>query len=155
MRRRCQGRQFVTSSHSPGPRQRLPLYDIILASPERLRVRGPGLEIQPQQLSGPALINAVPNAGDRNNMTSTDQTRLQDSLISQKHRAIRPHLRAGLDFRQGQDLSPVRASGVGASPPDLPERDQAYDLARDRANIRVSVLSPTGLDRQIGHASAT
>ncbi len=40
-------------------------------------------------------------------------------------------------------------------PADLPERGQAYDLARDRANIRVSVLSPTGLDRQIGSDGAT
>ncbi len=38
---------------------------------------------------------------------------------------------------------------------DLAERGQAYDLARDRANIRVSVLSPTGLDQQIGHDGAT
>jgi type IV secretory pathway VirD2 relaxase len=40
-------------------------------------------------------------------------------------------------------------------PADLPERGQAYDLERDRANIRVSVLSPTGLDQQIGHDGAT
>src|SRR5271169_3763938 len=40
-------------------------------------------------------------------------------------------------------------------PADLVERGQAYDLARDRANIRVSVLSPTGLDQQIGHDGAT
>lgn len=40
-------------------------------------------------------------------------------------------------------------------PADLPERGQAYDLARDRANIRVSVLSPTGLDQQIGSDGAT
>ena len=40
-------------------------------------------------------------------------------------------------------------------PADLPERGQAYDLARDRANIRLSVLSPTGLDQQIGHDGAT
>ena len=40
-------------------------------------------------------------------------------------------------------------------PTDLPERGQAYDLARDRANIRISVLSPTGLDQQIGHDGAT
>src|SRR5712664_3141091 len=38
---------------------------------------------------------------------------------------------------------------------DLAERGQAYDLARDRANIRISVLSPTGLDQQIGHDGAT
>jgi type IV secretory pathway VirD2 relaxase len=40
-------------------------------------------------------------------------------------------------------------------PFDLPERGQAYDLARDQANIRISVLSPTGLDQQIGHDGAT
>ncbi len=40
-------------------------------------------------------------------------------------------------------------------PADLPERGQAYDLARDCANIRISILSPTGLDSLIGHDGAT
>jgi hypothetical protein len=40
-------------------------------------------------------------------------------------------------------------------PADLPERGHAYDLARDGANIRVSVLSPTGLNAQIGDDGAT
>jgi type IV secretory pathway VirD2 relaxase len=40
-------------------------------------------------------------------------------------------------------------------PADLPARGQAYDLARNRANIRISILSPTGLDKQIGHDGAT
>jgi type IV secretory pathway VirD2 relaxase len=40
-------------------------------------------------------------------------------------------------------------------PADLPERGQAYDLARDRANIRIGILSTTGLDSQIGHDGAT
>jgi type IV secretory pathway VirD2 relaxase len=40
-------------------------------------------------------------------------------------------------------------------PADLLDRGQAYDLARDRANIRISVLSPFGLDNQIGHDGAT
>jgi hypothetical protein len=40
-------------------------------------------------------------------------------------------------------------------PTDLPARGQAYDLARDRANIRISILSPTGLDQQICHDGAT
>ncbi len=40
-------------------------------------------------------------------------------------------------------------------PADLPARGQAYDLARDRANIRISILSPTGLDSQIGHDGST
>ena len=38
---------------------------------------------------------------------------------------------------------------------DLPERGHAYDLARDGANIRVSILSPTGLDAEIGYEGAT
>src|SRR5712692_3278004 len=40
-------------------------------------------------------------------------------------------------------------------PTDLSARGQAYDLARDRANIRISILSPTGLDSQIRHDGAT
>jgi hypothetical protein len=40
-------------------------------------------------------------------------------------------------------------------PADLPERGQAYDLARDRANIRISVLSSNGLDQQIRSDGAT
>jgi type IV secretory pathway VirD2 relaxase len=40
-------------------------------------------------------------------------------------------------------------------PADLPERGQAYDLARDRANIRISVLSSTDLDQQIDQDGAT
>jgi hypothetical protein len=40
-------------------------------------------------------------------------------------------------------------------PPDLPERGQAYDLARDGGNIRASILSPTDLSSQIGHDGAT
>src|SRR5713101_357447 len=40
-------------------------------------------------------------------------------------------------------------------PTDLSARGQAYDLAQDRANIRISILSPTGLDSQVGHDGAT
>jgi type IV secretory pathway VirD2 relaxase len=40
-------------------------------------------------------------------------------------------------------------------PADLPERGEAYDLARDRANIRISVLSHNGLDQQIRSDGAT
>src|SRR5216684_2410728 len=40
-------------------------------------------------------------------------------------------------------------------PADLPDRGQPYDLARDRANIRVSVLSPTDLGSLICHDGAT
>src|SRR5712675_742515 len=40
-------------------------------------------------------------------------------------------------------------------PADLPAHGQAYDLARDRANIRISVLSHNGLDQQIRSDGAT
>jgi type IV secretory pathway VirD2 relaxase len=40
-------------------------------------------------------------------------------------------------------------------PTDLPARGQAYDLARDRANIRISLLSSTDFDSQIDHNDAT
>jgi hypothetical protein len=40
-------------------------------------------------------------------------------------------------------------------PADLAERGQAYDLARDRASGRVTVLSATGLDQQVVHDGAT
>lgn len=40
-------------------------------------------------------------------------------------------------------------------PADLAERGQAYDRTRDRAAGRVAVLSPSGLDQQVGHDGAT
>jgi len=40
-------------------------------------------------------------------------------------------------------------------PKDLAEHGHAYDQVRTGANIRVSVLSPTGLDQQISHDGAT
>jgi hypothetical protein len=40
-------------------------------------------------------------------------------------------------------------------PADLPVRGQAYDLARDRASIRMSILSHHGLDQQIRSDGAT
>ena len=40
-------------------------------------------------------------------------------------------------------------------PADLPARGQAYDLARDRANVRISVLSHIGLDQQVQSGGAT
>jgi type IV secretory pathway VirD2 relaxase len=40
-------------------------------------------------------------------------------------------------------------------PTDLPARGRAYDLARDRGNIHISILSPASLDSQVGHDGAT
>ena len=40
-------------------------------------------------------------------------------------------------------------------PADLAERGQAYDLARAGASVRLTVLSATGLERQVHHEGAT
>src|SRR3954468_21411862 len=70
-----------------------------------------------------------------------------------------PALRSGWMGITGASPRPALGTRTDARhwpfPADLPERGQAYDLARDRANIRVSVLSPAGLGEQIGHDGAT
>ena len=67
---------------------------------------------------------------------------------------VRSHVRRLEALRRAGHVERIDADHWRV-PADLPERGQAYDLARDRANIRVSVLSPTGLDQQIGHDGAT
>src|SRR6266852_5106734 len=67
---------------------------------------------------------------------------------------VRSHVRRLEALRRAGHVERIDADHWRV-PADLPERGQAYDLARDRANIRVSVLSPTGLDSQIGHDGAT
>jgi hypothetical protein len=67
---------------------------------------------------------------------------------------VRSHVRRLEALRRAGHVERIDADHWRV-PADLPERGQAYDLARDRTNIRVSVLSPTGLDQQIGHDGAT
>jgi type IV secretory pathway VirD2 relaxase len=67
---------------------------------------------------------------------------------------IRSHVRRLEALRRAGHVERIDADHWRV-PVDLPERGQAYDLARDRTNIRVSVLSPTGLDQQISHDGAT
>ena len=67
---------------------------------------------------------------------------------------VRSHVRRLESLRRAGHAERIDADHWRV-PADLVERGQAYDLARDRANIRISVLSPTGLDRQIGHDGAT
>jgi hypothetical protein len=66
---------------------------------------------------------------------------------------VRSHVRGLEALRRAGHAERVDADHWRV-PADLPERGQTYDLARDRANIRISVLSPTGLDQQIGHNGA-
>jgi type IV secretory pathway VirD2 relaxase len=67
---------------------------------------------------------------------------------------VRSHVRRLEALRRAGHVERIDADHWRV-PADLPERGQAYDLARDRTNIRVSVLSPTGLDQQVGHDGAT
>jgi type IV secretory pathway VirD2 relaxase len=67
---------------------------------------------------------------------------------------VRSHVRRLEALRRAGHVERIDADHWHV-PADLPERGQAYDLARDRTAIRISVLSPTGLDQQVGHDGAT
>lgn len=67
---------------------------------------------------------------------------------------VRSHVRRLEALRQVGHVERIDADQWRV-PADLPERGQAYDLARDRTTGRISVLSPTGLEQQIGHDGAT
>ena len=67
---------------------------------------------------------------------------------------VRSHVRRLEALRRAGHVERIDADQWRV-PADLPERGQAYDLTRDRANSRISVLSPMGLDQQIGHDGAT
>ncbi len=67
---------------------------------------------------------------------------------------VRSHVRRLEALRRSGHVERIDAD-QWRIPADLPERGQAYDLARDRTTGRISVLSPTGLEQQIGHDGAT
>jgi Protein of unknown function (DUF3363) len=67
---------------------------------------------------------------------------------------VRSHVRRLEALRRAGHAERVDADHWRVSA-DLPARGQAYDLARDRANIRISVLSHNGLDQQIRSGGAT
>ncbi len=67
---------------------------------------------------------------------------------------VRSHVRRLEALRRAGHVERIDADQWRV-PADLPERGQAYDLARDRTTGRISVLSPTGLEQQIGHDGAT
>src|SRR6266852_5147403 len=108
-----------------------------------------------------------PRAADRNTMDGAGQEGVyRPSVHLERARAaidriggdpdafVRSHVRRLEALRRAGHAERIDADHWRV-PADLPERGQAYDLARDRANIRISVLSLTGLDQQIGHAGAT
>jgi type IV secretory pathway VirD2 relaxase len=84
-----------------------------------------------------------------------DQARASIARIGGDPEAfVRSHVRRLEALRRAGHVERIDADQWRV-PADLVQRGQAYDLARDRANIRISVLSPTGLDQQIGNEGAT
>jgi len=67
---------------------------------------------------------------------------------------VRSHVRRLEGLRRAGHVERIDADHWRV-PADLPERGYAYDLARDGGNIRVSILSPTALDAQVGDDGAT
>jgi len=67
---------------------------------------------------------------------------------------VRSHVRRLEALRRAGHVERIDADQWRV-PADLLERGQAYDLARDRTMGRITVLSPTGLEQQIGHDGAT
>jgi type IV secretory pathway VirD2 relaxase len=67
---------------------------------------------------------------------------------------VRSHVRRLEALRRAGHVERIDAD-QWRIPADLPERGQAYDLARDRTTGRISVLSPTGLEQQIAYDGAT
>jgi len=67
---------------------------------------------------------------------------------------VRSHVRRLEALRRAGHVERIDADQWRV-PADLAERGQAYDLARDRTMGRITVLSPTGLDQQIGYDGAT
>jgi hypothetical protein len=113
--------------------------------------------------SGPA----GPRAADFNISTVAGETgvyrpsvHLQQARASIDHQGGDPEAFVRSHVRR---LEALRRAGIVERidvdhwrvPADLPERGQAYDQAWNGRNIRIDILSPTGLDRQIGHDGAT
>ena len=67
---------------------------------------------------------------------------------------VRSHVRRLEALRRAGHVERIDAD-YWRIPANLAERGQAYDLARDRATGRVTVLSATGLKQQVGHDGAT
>ena len=108
-----------------------------------------------------------PRAADRNIMDIADvQGVYRPSVHLERARAaiermggdpkafVRSHVRRLEALRRAGHVERLDADQWRV-PADLPERGRAYDLARDGTNIRVSILSVTDLDRQIGREGAT
>lgn len=67
---------------------------------------------------------------------------------------VRSHIRRLEALRRAGHVERIDADQLRI-PADMVERGEAFDVARDGTTGRVTVLSPTGLEQQIGHEGAT
>jgi type IV secretory pathway VirD2 relaxase len=124
-------------------------------------------EVRPGMIVAAGSGPAGPRAADRNILAIAGKegvyrpsehleraTATIDRIGGDPKAFVRSHVRRLEALRRAGHVERIDADHWRV-PTDLPERGQAYDLARDRANIRVSVLSPMGLDQQVGHDGAT
>jgi hypothetical protein len=108
-----------------------------------------------------------PRAADRNIMDIADaQGVYRPSAHLERARAaidriggdpeafVRSHVRRLEALRRAGHVERIDADHWHV-PADLPERGQAYDLARDGGDIRARILSPMNLESQIGQNGAT
>ena len=108
-----------------------------------------------------------PRAADRNIMdVAGDEGVYRPSVHLERARAaidrlggdpeafVRSHVRRLEALRRAGHVERIDADHWRV-PADLPERGHAYDLGREGAHIRATILSPTDLGSQIGHDGAT
>lgn len=108
-----------------------------------------------------------PRASDRNILALTDKEGIYrpsahlaqaaasvERLGGDPAAYVRSHVRRLQALRRMGHVDRI-AADEWRIPTDLAERGIAYDRARDRTAGRVSVLSPIGLEQQVGHDGAT
>jgi len=118
---------------------------IVSAGPAPSGPRAADLNIQ--EVAGEAGVYRPSQHRDRASAALERTGGDPEAFVRSHVRRLEALRRAGLAERIDEDHWRV--------PKGLAERGQAYDQARGGANIRVNVLSPTGLDQQIGHEGAT
>jgi len=127
----------------------------------------PAEEVRPGMIVAASSGPAGPRAADRNILAIAGKEGIYRPIEHLKQAIatiegiggdpeafVRSHVRRLEALRRAGHVERIDADHWRV-PADLPERGQAYDLVRDRTNIRVSILSSTGLDQQVGHDGAT
>src|SRR5882757_5122846 len=83
-----------------------------------------------------------------------EQATANDRLGGDPEAFIRSHVRRLEALRRAGLVERIDADHWRI-PTNLPERGQVYDQSRNGGNIRIGILSPTGVDHQVRHDGAT